>query len=199
MPTINPKPSIGLWDRLFSFGSKDNIEQEVKGKEKEKEKEKGIKGKKIIMKTEKTNPNCAVIWLGALEVVGENTGDPIYCNGCRAVLSQTSHLTRVSEGVYVWKCEFCGYENQDLSLEAEEIPNCSVFCADYLLQPANSLHKNEDEMVIFCVDVSGSMCVSTEVPALLCEWKKIREKGVKTALFFSCNLLFVLCGSGNVK
>ena len=46
--------------------------------------------------------------------------------------------------------------------------------SDYLLEPAMS--EEEDEgMVVFCIDVSGSMCVSTEVPALQSEWKKLRQ------------------------
>jgi hypothetical protein len=34
-------------------------------------------------------------------------------------------------------------------------------------------------LIVFCMDISGSMCVSTEVPALQNEWKALRQGGGK--------------------
>ncbi|ELR11576.1 Ras subfamily protein [Acanthamoeba castellanii str. Neff] len=35
-------------------------------------------------------------------------------------------------------------------------------------------------LIVFCMDISGSMCVSTEVPALQNEWKALRQGGGKS-------------------
>lgn len=81
--------------------------------------------------------------------------------------------------------EFCGYPNNDIPMKADTSPSSSV--VDYLLEPAPKqveTKENEKEadndtasksmkqaaqrnhMVIFAVDVSGSMATTTEVPAL---------------------------------
>ncbi len=57
-------------------------------------------------------------------------------------------------------------------LEEEELPKESS--VEYMLAPPSEIDDSE-EMVIFCVDISGSMCVSTEVPALQSEWKNLRK------------------------
>ena len=61
-----------------------------------------------------------------------------------------------------WCCEFCGAANAIDVEEAREI--MSEPCVDYLVQPAP--HVNEAEkgsMLIFVIDISGSMCVTSEV------------------------------------
>jgi Mg-chelatase subunit ChlD len=46
-------------------------------------------------------------------------------------------------------------------VEPEEIPRGPA--AEYLIEP--SLEGDESPLVIFCIDISGSMCVTTEVDA----------------------------------
>lgn len=61
-----------------------------------------------------------------------------------------------------WTCEFCGAANPIDPDEAREA--MSAPCVDYLVQPAP--HVNDAEMssiLIFAIDISGSMCVTTEV------------------------------------
>lgn len=90
--------------------------------------------------------------------------------------------------------EFCGHENTPKQFSLEAVPQ--GHSADYLLEPApaaaseggkgegklKSKDPNNDEketpgkkeesgrkkggLVIFAVDISGSMCTTTEVPAL---------------------------------
>ena len=65
----------------------------------------------------------------------------------------------------MWVCEFCGHRNI-VDLMEDEIPSSDV--VTYMLQPApcttSSGKSGRDEsLVIFCVDVSGSMCVTSEV------------------------------------
>jgi len=62
-------------------------------------------------------------------------------------------------------CEFCGHQNS-VDLMEDEIPKNDV--VTFMLQPAacttSSGRAGRDEsLVIFCVDISGSMCVTTEV------------------------------------
>ena len=67
----------------------------------------------------------------------------------------------------VWICEFCGTKNT-IEIEAGEIPKEGEIL--YLQQPQNSPKHDtlvsgitKDSIVIFCVDTSGSMGVTTEV------------------------------------
>ena len=64
----------------------------------------------------------------------------------------------------MWRCEFCCSE-KEIDLVPEEIPSKET--ATYLITPAPpvtgaSANDAADSMIVFCVDVSGSMCVSTE-------------------------------------
>ena len=87
--------------------------------------------------------------------------------------------------------EFCGEKNEDVDMALEGVPDTST--TDYLLEPAEEEEEEEKEgkedgsdnevdgkkekgaskpsgrrnnLVIFAVDVSGSMCTTTEVPEL---------------------------------
>jgi len=62
-----------------------------------------------------------------------------------------------------------------LSLADEEIPKANS--VDYIISPpvvetVDAL--TDDGIVVYCIDISGSMCVTTEVPGLQSEWKKLR-------------------------
>jgi hypothetical protein len=81
------------------------------------------------------------------------------------------HFIPVSDmkpGERVWICEFCGKHNK-ISLDNEEIPKDSDVY--FLLQSSDQLKSkmktaptaSNDETVIFCIDNSGSMCVTSEV------------------------------------
>ena len=84
--------------------------------------------------------------------------------------------------------EFCSYENVDVDTSVDAVPQDGV--VDYLLEPAEPPEEEEEDekpdndvtekkdatgggrkggrggLVIFAVDVSGSMSSTTEVPAL---------------------------------
>jgi len=103
------------------------------------------------------------------------TGDPVYCKGCNVILSQISDLTSVPEGKFNWKCEFCGQTNPAIQIEEGQVLKCDA--VDYILvPPLQQTGSAHGELIIYCLDVSGSMCVTTEVPALQGEWKKLRNK-----------------------
>lgn len=86
-----------------------------------------------------------------------------------------------------YSSEFCSYENVDVDMSVDAVPQDGV--VDYLLEPAEPPEEEEDEkpdnevtekkdaaggggrrgrggLVIFAMDVSGSMSSTTEVPAL---------------------------------
>ena len=66
-----------------------------------------------------------------------------------------------------WVCEFCGSKNE-VDIVAEEIP--TERDTTYMIAPAPVVGGGaeggasmEESLVIFCIDISGSMCVTTEV------------------------------------
>ena len=91
------------------------------------------------------------------------TGDPELCKQCKAVFNKGSRTAQVN-GKQVWTCEFCNNANE-VCLEEEEIPKSeSIF---YLVEAAAQVEDKkmagQDISVIFCLDISGSMCVSQEI------------------------------------
>lgn len=81
----------------------------------------------------------------------------------------------MEEGDYAWDCEFCGTHNV-LTLDEEELPKNDI--TDYVLQTAPVTGAGgaagataagttsggvDDAIIVFCVDISGSMCVTSEV------------------------------------
>lgn len=70
------------------------------------------------------------------------------------------------EGEELWKCEYCYYKNA-VNIEKEEIPTEDA--VNYVLEvdEAQKDKSKSDVSVIFCLDVSGSMCVTTPVKGKL--------------------------------
>lgn len=72
-------------------------------------------------------------------------------------------------GPQTWTCEFCGTVNS-VDIVEEEIPTNED--VTYMISPAPATTSSlaadvggpvDQSIIIFCVDVSGSMCVTTEV------------------------------------
>lgn len=97
------------------------------------------------------------------------TGDPITCSTCKAILNKHSKVASET-----WICEFCSKSNEVGDLEEEERP--STEAVNYILESAAAIAHEEmkgagenletagkDEVIIFCIDVSGSMCVTKNV------------------------------------
>ena len=87
------------------------------------------------------------------------TGDAEFCQSCKAVFNFKSVLD-----VDCWKCEFCNHDNK-VNLEEEEKPQTDA--VSYLIEASaqveNKKMSGQDISVIFCLDVSGSMCVSEPI------------------------------------
>ncbi|XP_021354035.1 circularly permutated Ras protein 1-like [Mizuhopecten yessoensis] len=97
-----------------------------------------------------------------------HTGDAVYCDSCQAILS---HLCKLEDSgdAKVWRCEFCGQEMVvDIVEEEKPTQDDVTFMLSPALSTTSSGPKGTDSsLVIFCVDVSGSMCITTEVPGKL--------------------------------
>jgi hypothetical protein len=91
------------------------------------------------------------------------TGDPEVCKQCNAILNLDSKIVTV-ENNQVWNCEFCNTANE-VMLDDEELPKNST--VNYLVEAAAQVEDKklggQDISVIFCLDTSGSMCVSQAV------------------------------------
>ncbi len=67
----------------------------------------------------------------------------------------------------MWVCEFCGWDNRvNDSVERVCVGQHAGVHSDELYLPNKSdddYQNLEDTLVVFCVDISGSMSVTTEV------------------------------------
>eukprot|EP00727_Mastigamoeba_balamuthi_P003938 m51a1_g13541 putative type a von willebrand factor domain-containing protein (466) ;mRNA; f:261-2200 len=96
------------------------------------------------------------------------TGDPLMCE-CGAVLSSVDRVERDAEGAQTWTCRFCS-RSRAVCVSDDELPASST--VDYVLSAPtasaasaepSSASAEESTSVVFCVDVSGSMCVTYEM------------------------------------
>ena len=86
-----------------------------------------------------------------------------------------------------WECEFCGTVNKvDISPEAVPVdPDTS-----FVMSPPSHVEEDltgckmaRDSILVFCVDVSGSMCMTTEVNALYTERKLYKFVSLLQGIF----------------
>lgn len=92
------------------------------------------------------------------------TGDPIICQACNAIFNSYSKLRMTDDG-QIWACEFCETDNK-VDLEPEELPTESklVYVIETSEQAAIEKQGRDDSRsIIFCIDMSGSMCVTQPV------------------------------------
>jgi len=122
-------------------------------------------------KVRKANTNVISVKLGTLtQDVAVATGDPVFCVKCQAALSAIDVAQMAAEGkdkekgARVWHCSFCSTDNE-LNLDDEEMPGEES--VDYILEPPNEAvsrgSSSSEKQLIFCIDISGSMCVTTEI------------------------------------
>lgn len=109
--------------------------------------------------------------MSCLKDAGElATGDPVFCSKCQAVFNKHSKVeeTKDADGneSQIWNCEFCLTKNP-VQLEPEELPKTDA--VNFILEAAAQIHDKKaggqgtDVSVVFCVDISGSMCVSQPI------------------------------------
>jgi len=111
--------------------------------------------------------NIMKVPLSVLKNVSEvASGDPELCKACQAVFNKDSVLKPImGKEDQVWLCEFCNTENT-VFIDQEEIPKALE--VNYLVEAAaqvmdKKLGGSQDISNIFCMDISGSMCVSEAI------------------------------------
>jgi hypothetical protein len=136
-------------------------------------------GRKIMVRM--ADPNILILQLGKLaDPCQVHSGDAIRCATCAAVLSSTACASSPQGGAgLTWTCSICGDRNKNLEATSDEVP--SAPSVDYLLTPvapsappSEAAVSSDDGLVIFCLDLSGSMGVTIKVPPLQAEWKRLR-------------------------
>uniref|UniRef100_A0A3P9PQ27 Circularly permutated Ras protein 1-like n=1 Tax=Poecilia reticulata TaxID=8081 RepID=A0A3P9PQ27_POERE len=115
---------------------------------------------------------------------GQDTHTQIKCYNFPISLSYKVNIISWQYNlVFLWVCEFCGLENGvDESLAQVCIGQRAGVRTDdlYLPRMSEDDYQNlEDTMVVFCVDISGSMTVTTEVGPTL---HISRLEGIQDAL-----------------
>lgn len=127
--------------------------------------------------------NICQIRYDKLEKLSDNLVLKTYkCKKCQAYLNKHSNLVESKEkGKMDWKCEFCSEMNEGLAINKKDIPiNDDV---DNCLEPPLEIERktadDNDSSLIFCFDISGSMCQSYDVgKELKDKFNKIR--GIKS-------------------
>ncbi|XP_054758753.2 circularly permutated Ras protein 1-like isoform X1 [Lytechinus pictus] len=148
----------------------------------------------------RADANVILLSLGSLEndpVI--MTGDPVRCSNskCNILLSHVSRLEPVeNEEQRNWACEFCGQQNGGLDIVDEEVPKESS--VDYLLaaapeKVAEGEEKDKDGkpsshpgLVLYCVDMSGSMAERTQLPELQAAWMAQRGQTNSSVTRLEC-------------
>ena len=109
------------------------------------------------------------------------------CKKCQAYLNKHSNLVESKEKDKLdWKCEFCSEMNEGLVINKKDIPIDDA--VDNCLEPPLEMEKktveDNDSSLIFCFDISGSMCQSYDVgKELKNKFNKIRGIKKKANLF----------------
>eukprot|EP00041_Stephanoeca_diplocostata_P029549 m.875835 g.875835 ORF g.875835 m.875835 type:complete len:291 (-) comp23578_c0_seq44:2417-3289(-) len=91
----------------------------------------------------------------------------LVCRACSAVFNRLTSTFRGQEGGHKWDCEFCGFSHRvpdDTVMHLRQLYFDSEV-ADYDLGPVALGGATRNPRTLLCIDVSGSMCVSTQLPS----------------------------------
>jgi hypothetical protein len=134
--------------------------------------------RRVVAAQPMTDGNCVLLRVGQLVATTTSdakaqTGEPIACE-CGAQLHAGARLTTSASGktdLLDWQCEFCNNVVRDI--EKAEVPSDAD--ASYVLLPAaaasaasTAARRRRVPMVVFCVDISGSMSVTQRSTASTC-------------------------------
>ena len=109
--------------------------------------------------------NVCLIKYESLEKESENNVLRIYqCEKCKAYLNKFSKLIQ-KDDKYDWQCEFCSNLNKDLIINKVDLPLNETIenCIAPGINKDQKTPEKDDSSLIFCFDISGSMCQSYDV------------------------------------
>ena len=109
--------------------------------------------------------NVCLIKYEGLEKESENNILRVYqCEKCKAYLNKFSNLVP-KEDKYDWQCEFCSNLNKDLIINKVDLPLNETIenCIAPGINKDLKTPEKDDSSLIFCFDISGSMCQSYDV------------------------------------
>ena len=150
--------------------------------------------KKKVIHFPKESTNCLLVELGSLGNIKnkkKSKEDLNYCSGCNVILSSISTIEKTeikeykteegkpnNDDLYNWKCEFCGTLNKNIKINSIPKKSSNLF---ELKEGIKQQKKNKkqtkqtidtsDGVVIFCIDVSGSMETADPIPEFQKQWK----------------------------
>eukprot|EP01130_Rhizamoeba_saxonica_P015358 TRINITY_DN6867_c0_g1_i1.p1 TRINITY_DN6867_c0_g1~~TRINITY_DN6867_c0_g1_i1.p1 ORF type:complete len:929 (-),score=236.83 TRINITY_DN6867_c0_g1_i1:47-2833(-) len=141
-------------------------------------------GKMIKKWIKRKNTNIFLTNFGHLGAWKEDitlaTGDPMQCS-CGAIFGPFSDYEEL-EDYGIWTCSYCFMENE---LDLDEHRNMEEN-VDFLVEGTPTASKSEklvldSSLVIFCLDTSGSMIVSSSVPKSNYDSKVFKKKEIDEA------------------
>ena len=133
--------------------------------------------------------NVCVIRYKSLENPSKNLPQLYKCQKCEAYLNKYSVLIP-KNNKFEWKCEFCSSINNDIIINGENMPKDEIIekCVEpNIVKETNS---GDESTLIFCFDISGSMCQSYNVGSNLKEKfnKILGKKSVKKSSLFGSSI-----------
>lgn len=109
--------------------------------------------------------NVCLIKYDGLQNEAENNVLRLYqCQQCKSYLNKYSNIIPENDK-YNWKCEFCSHENKDLIINKVDIPLNDTIenCIAPGINKELKTPEKDDSSLVFCFDISGSMCQSYDV------------------------------------
>jgi len=154
-------------DDLCYSGEEDNNNNDSDDEKVDEKKKQEDKKRLKTHKVRRADTNVIAVAMKTLASSAQLlTGDPIFCSKCFVVFNHLSKIT-TKDNDQEWVCEFCSHPNP-IHLEEEERPTAES--GDFILETAKtsqtsseSTSKGHSGFIIFCIDISGSMCVTTEI------------------------------------
>ena len=113
--------------------------------------------------------NVCLIKYDGLQNEAENNVLRLYqCQQCKSYLNKYSNIIQENDK-YNWKCEFCSHENKDLIINKVDIPLNDTIenCLAPGINKELKTPEKDDSSLVFCFDISGSMCQSYDVGKVL--------------------------------
>ena len=111
---------------------------------------------------------CLIKYDGLQNEAENNVLRLCQCQQCKSYLNKYSNIIPENDK-YNWKCEFCSHENKDLIINKVDIPLNDTIenCLAPGINKELKTPEKDDSSLVFCFDISGSMCQSYDVGKVL--------------------------------